>query len=70
MCGRGEIAAASMVGISRLANGGGHSLPYLAMLCEALWDITIVVPATLLGLLSPLLESHGDLKARQGVVVY
>lgn len=38
--------------------------PFITMLCEALCasygDIAVVVPASLLRLLSPLLERHGD----------
>lgn len=42
---------------------GERLQPFIAMLCEALCasygDIAVVVPATLLRLLSPLLERHG-----------
>lgn len=69
-CGREATATVSMVGISiEWRVRGGHFTwetrrAYIAMLCEALCasygDIAVVVPATLLRLLSPLLERHGD----------
>jgi hypothetical protein len=54
--------------------GGAFKAIYIAMLCEALCasygDITVVVPATLLRLLSPQLERHGEgaAGAREGGV--
>lgn len=79
MCGREAIAAVSVVRISI-----GWEAPrtwswksgraYIAMLCEALCasygDIAVVVPATLLRLLSPLLERHGDGERGQGVICW
>lgn len=68
MCGRGAIAAVSVVRISirresRRTSSWETRRAYIAMLCEALCasygDIAVVVPATLLRLLSPLLERHG-----------